>query len=228
MLTYRVKLYTAPTDDAFAALPDGTVEALLNDIPQLSDILTYHVVAGEIFSDDLVDGEVVTLNGDSVTVDVTFDSIMINDSTVIIPDIEACNGVIHVIDEVLIPPGGDSAGGDVDDYYPPHKPHGWWSSPSKDYHHGEWSSSSKSGKSKSSKSSSWHSDWSSKSNKSSKSGGHWSGDGWWSSSNSKKSKASWSKPSSSSHHSKPSSRSKPSSSSHRSKPSSSSHHSKKK
>ena len=213
----------APTDDAFNGLVPGTVEALLDDIPLLTSILTYHVLDTEVFSADLVSGEVVTLNGESVTVDVSNDVIMINDATVIIPNVEACNGVIHVIDTVLIPPssggggdgdddgypppGGGISGGDDDYTSPPKKPHngGWHSSStsssSSDHHNGKWHS--KSGKSKSSKS--WHGHWS-KSNKSSKSHGHWSGDGWWSKSNksSKKShsKASWSK--ASSHHSKPS------------------------
>jgi uncharacterized surface protein with fasciclin (FAS1) repeats len=95
----------APTNDAFAALPEGTVETLLlpENIDALTGILTYHVVAAEVLSTDLVNGDVETLNGASVTVNLD-DGVKINDSNVIIPDIIACNGVIHVIDAVLLPP----------------------------------------------------------------------------------------------------------------------------
>ena len=112
-------LFIAPTDDAFNGLVPGTVEALLDDIPTLTSILTYHVLDTEVFSADLVSGEVVTLNGESVTVDVSNDSVMINDATIIIFDIEACNGVIHVIDTVLIPPSAGGGDGDDDGYTPP-------------------------------------------------------------------------------------------------------------
>ena len=96
---------TAPTNDAFAALPEGTVETLLlpENIDALTGILTYHVVAAEVLSTDLANGDVETLNGASVTVNLD-DGVKINDSNVIIPDIIACNGVIHVIDAVLLPP----------------------------------------------------------------------------------------------------------------------------
>ncbi|KAL9183128.1 hypothetical protein ACHAXT_004915 [Thalassiosira profunda] len=95
----------APTNKAFAALPEGALDALLAD-PEgdLTDILTYHVVAGNVLSTDLETGDVETLNGDSVAVTVSDDGVMINDSNVVIADILACNGVIHVIDAVLIPP----------------------------------------------------------------------------------------------------------------------------
>jgi len=93
----------APTDDAFAALPEGTVEGLLEDIPALTSILTYHVVAGKVESTDLVNGPVTTVNGADVEINLD-DGVKVNDSTVIIPDVQACNGVIHVIDAVLIPP----------------------------------------------------------------------------------------------------------------------------
>jgi len=79
----------APTDEAFAALPEGTVEALLADIPALTAILTYHVVPGRVMSTDLTDGMMAaTVNGANVTT----------------ADIEASNGVIHVIDAVILPP----------------------------------------------------------------------------------------------------------------------------
>merc|ERR1712176_1259075 len=102
----------APTDDAFAALPDGLVECLVKEenVAVLSDILLYHVVSGEVRSIDLVDGmTATTLNGDDVTVDLS-DGVKIDSSTVILPDVEASNGVIHVIDSVLVPADIDVAG----------------------------------------------------------------------------------------------------------------------
>ena len=101
-------LLTAPTNDAFAALPEGTVESLLeaDNIDALTDILTYHVVAAKVLSTELANGDVETLNGDSVTVNLD-DGVKINDSNVITADIEACNGVIHVIDAVLLPPDAE-------------------------------------------------------------------------------------------------------------------------
>jgi len=93
----------APTDDAFAALPEGTVEGLLNDIPTLTSILTYHVVPGAVMSGDLSDGMMPeTVNGQTVTIGVD-GGVTVNDATVIIADIEASNGVIHVIDSVILP-----------------------------------------------------------------------------------------------------------------------------
>ena len=95
----------APTDDAFAALPEGTVEALLEDIPALTDILLYHVVAGDVRAADVVTLDAaVTVQGESVSITVEGDNVRINDSLVIIADVVASNGVIHVIDAVLIPP----------------------------------------------------------------------------------------------------------------------------
>ena len=94
----------APTDEAFAALPEGTVEGLLADTEALTAILTYHVVEGAVLSGDLSDGmEAATLNGEAITVSIDGDTVMINDSTVTAADIEASNGVIHVIDSVLMP-----------------------------------------------------------------------------------------------------------------------------
>ena len=97
----------APTDEAFEALPEGTVEALLEDPQgQLTDILTYHVVPGKVMSTDLSDGmTATTVNGEDVTITIAEDgTVMVNDATVVAADIEASNGVIHVIDTVLIPP----------------------------------------------------------------------------------------------------------------------------
>jgi transforming growth factor-beta-induced protein len=94
----------APTDAAFAALPEGTVEALLADIPALTDILTYHVVGGKAMSSDLSDGQMIaTVNGKEIEVTINEDGVFINNAKVTVADIEADNGVVHVIDAVLIP-----------------------------------------------------------------------------------------------------------------------------
>ncbi len=95
----------APTDEAFAALPDGTVDALLNDIPLLTDILLYHVVSGEVASAQVTDRFAAeTVQGQSLTVNADGGEVRIDDAQVIIPDIQAANGIIHVIDSVLLPP----------------------------------------------------------------------------------------------------------------------------
>ena len=96
----------APTNDAFADLPEGTVEDLLlpENIGTLTDILTYHVLAAEAPSSSLSDGDVETLNGATVAVTVSDTGVAVNDANVIIPDIMACNGIIHAIDAVLLPP----------------------------------------------------------------------------------------------------------------------------
>jgi transforming growth factor-beta-induced protein len=97
----------APTDDAFALLPEGTVEALLADLPTLTDILLYHVVEGKVMAVDVLglDGKMAaTLLGKSVDIMIEGGKVMIGDAQVIITDIEAANGVIHVIDAVLLPP----------------------------------------------------------------------------------------------------------------------------
>jgi len=101
----------APTDDAFAALPPGTVEALLNDKDALTAILTYHVVPGAVTSDQVVKlTSAETLNGASVTISLTGDGkVKIDNATVTVTDIQATNGVIHVIDAVLIPGATTSA-----------------------------------------------------------------------------------------------------------------------
>lgn len=94
----------APTDDAFYMLPEGTLDAVLADNELLTSILTYHVVDGTALSTDLVDGTTVeTLNGGSVTVTIDTTGVFINDAQVIIADIVADNGVVHVIDAVLLP-----------------------------------------------------------------------------------------------------------------------------
>ncbi len=99
----------APTDDAFAALPDGLVDCLLleENVEALSAILTYHVVGGMVMSADLTDGPVATVQGEEITVDLT-DGVTLNDSvSVAIADVPASNGVIHAIDGVLVPPSID-------------------------------------------------------------------------------------------------------------------------
>jgi len=100
----------APTDDAFAALPEGTIPALLEDIPTLTDILLYHVVPGKVMAADVVAlSSADTVLGEPVTITVDGDKVMVNDAQVIITDVEASNGVIHVIDAVLIPPAEEPA-----------------------------------------------------------------------------------------------------------------------
>lgn len=95
----------APTDEAFAALPEGTVETLLKpeNKDQLVAILTYHVVPGKVMSGDLADDmTAATVQGGTVTIDLD-NGVLVNDATVVTPDIEAENGVIHVIDKVILP-----------------------------------------------------------------------------------------------------------------------------
>jgi len=95
----------APTDAAFEALPAGTLDALLADVPTLRDILTYHVVGGETTSDELNNGDLfTTVNGSQVRISVTAEGIFINDARITVADIEADNGVVHVIDAVLTRP----------------------------------------------------------------------------------------------------------------------------
>ena len=96
----------APTNDAFAALPDGTLETLLKpeNKQQLIDVLTYHVVAAKVMSTDLEDGqEAASVQGEKITVDLQ-DGVMINDASVKMADVKASNGVVHVIDKVILPP----------------------------------------------------------------------------------------------------------------------------
>lgn len=97
----------APTDEAFAKLPDGTLETLLNpeNKDQLSAILTYHVVPGAVMAGDVVKlKEARTVNGKMISVAVKGDAVMINNAKVTATDIKASNGVIHVVDAVILPP----------------------------------------------------------------------------------------------------------------------------
>ena len=93
----------APTDDAFAKLPEGTLDSLLQDIPKLKRILTYHVAFGDVRAEDLMQiEEAETVEGSIVAID-SVDGIKVNDANVVKSDILTDNGVIHVIDTVLIP-----------------------------------------------------------------------------------------------------------------------------
>ena len=94
----------APTDDAFAKLPEGTVEGLLKDPAKLKAILTYHVVAGKVMAADVVNLQsATTVQGQDVKVSASGGGVMINDAKVVKTDILCTNGVIHVIDTVILP-----------------------------------------------------------------------------------------------------------------------------
>lgn len=97
----------APTNSAFAALPDGTVETLLKpeNKDQLIKVLTYHVVPGRVEANDLSTGKVATAQGSSISVDLNTNAVKINDAVVTSANKRAVNGVIHIIDRVLLPPG---------------------------------------------------------------------------------------------------------------------------
>ncbi|RVU84865.1 fasciclin domain-containing protein [Leucothrix sargassi] len=94
----------APTDEAFAKIPKETLDAILADKAKLTEILTYHVVSGKVPAKDVVSLEsATTVSGADVKIDAT-DGVKVNDATVIKADVMASNGVIHVIDTVLLPP----------------------------------------------------------------------------------------------------------------------------
>jgi len=98
----------APTDEAFAKLPEGTVDGLLKDIPKLTAVLTYHVVAGKVPASDVIQHpKLTTLQGQDLKVDASkwhfHKNVKINDAEIVKADVAADNGVIHVIDKVLIP-----------------------------------------------------------------------------------------------------------------------------
>ena len=96
----------APTDDALAKLPDGTVDKLLKDVPKLTAILTYHVLSGKVMAADVMkmDGKTAaTVNGALLKISTTGGVKLNADTNVITTDIECTNGVIHVIDSVLLP-----------------------------------------------------------------------------------------------------------------------------
>ena len=100
----------APTDDAFAALPEGVLDALL--LPEnkdvLTKILTYHVVPGQVLAADVTDGDVATVEGQTIALS-TADGVTVNGANVVTADVMADNGVIHVIDAVILPPDVDPA-----------------------------------------------------------------------------------------------------------------------
>ena len=98
----------APTDEAFAKLPEGTVDSLLKDIPKLTAVLTYHVVAGNVPSSDVIQHpKLTTVQGQDLKVDASkwhlHKNVKINDAQIIKADIATDNGVIHVIDKILLP-----------------------------------------------------------------------------------------------------------------------------
>jgi len=98
----------APTDDAFAKLPKGTVEGLLKDIPKLKSVLTYHVVPGKVMAADVVKmSSAKTVQGQSIKIDASkwhlHKSVKVNDANVVKADVAVDNGVIHVIDRVILP-----------------------------------------------------------------------------------------------------------------------------
>jgi len=100
----------APTDEAFAALPAGVLDALL--LPEnkavLAQILTYHVVSGAVMAADVTDGDVATVEGQNIKLS-TASGVTVNGATVVAADVLASNGVIHAIDAVILPPGVDVA-----------------------------------------------------------------------------------------------------------------------
>ena len=94
----------APTDEAFAKLPAGTIEALLADKEKLTAILTYHVVAGKVLAGDVISLDAATtVQGSDVSISVEGDTVKVGGATVTATDVPASNGVIHVIDTVLLP-----------------------------------------------------------------------------------------------------------------------------
>lgn len=93
----------APTDAAFAKLPPGTLDALLKDKTKLASILTYHVVAGKVMAADVKPGDVKTVNGQSLKISARDGTVHVDSATVVKTDILTDNGVIHVIDTVVLP-----------------------------------------------------------------------------------------------------------------------------
>ena len=96
----------APTDEAFAALPEGTLDSLLADPAALAEILTYHVVSGKVLAADVVGlDSATTVQGSDISIEVVDGGVVLNGSSnVIATDVEASNGVVHVIDSVILPP----------------------------------------------------------------------------------------------------------------------------
>jgi uncharacterized surface protein with fasciclin (FAS1) repeats len=101
----------APTDEAFAALPKGTVEKLLQpeNKDKLVKLLTYHVVSGEVLSSGMKSGNVSSVEGSPIAVKVSNQAVMVNNARVTTADVKTSNGVIHVIDKVIVPPMANSS-----------------------------------------------------------------------------------------------------------------------
>ncbi|MEH2136395.1 fasciclin domain-containing protein [Nostoc sp.] len=94
----------APTDEAFANLPQGTLDSLLKDIPKLQKIVAYHIVSGDVRSDDLLEiNEAETLEGSIVAIESADGKIKVNSANILKTDILTDNGAIHIIDAVLMP-----------------------------------------------------------------------------------------------------------------------------
>ncbi|MCE2897112.1 MAG: fasciclin domain-containing protein [Betaproteobacteria bacterium] len=93
----------APTDEAFAKLPPGTVEGLLKDKAALTKVLTYHVVPGKVMAKDVPTADVKTVQGQTVALKKDSMGVTVNNAKVVAADVEATNGVIHVIDTVILP-----------------------------------------------------------------------------------------------------------------------------
>lgn len=93
----------APTDEAFAKIPKSDLDALLANKAELTKVLTYHVVPGAVMAADVKPGMVKTVEGGDITISVANDKVMVNEANVVKTDIKASNGVIHVIDSVLMP-----------------------------------------------------------------------------------------------------------------------------
>ena len=94
----------APTNEAFAKVPAKTMEMLANDPAQLKDVLTYHVIAGKIMVADVKNGNSKTVNGANLALSRAGEFVTVEDAVVQMPDVSATNGVVHVIDSVLLPP----------------------------------------------------------------------------------------------------------------------------
>lgn len=99
----------APTDEAFANLPEGVLDALLlpENVEILTSILTYHVVSGTVMAADVTTGDVATVEGSTISIDTANGVVLNGTATVTTTDITATNGVIHSIDAVILPPGVD-------------------------------------------------------------------------------------------------------------------------
>ena len=93
----------APTDEAFAKVPKADLDALLKDKAKLTAVLTYHVVPGKVMAKDVKAGQVKTVQGSNITVSTSYGNVSVNNAKVVKTDIVADNGVIHVIDTVIMP-----------------------------------------------------------------------------------------------------------------------------